>query len=132
MKYSPIVDRYVKNYKYKTRNYLRAFKMKFTEYDKNQKLYIFRVIYKNSEFFISIEERFEKHLNTANMIMAKAKQMKKTAKDEKIKFMNEIKEFKRETVKHQRRLEKRKAEELERGAHEYANYLVSMLNSGLS
>ena len=37
MKYSPIVDRYVKNYKYKTRNYLRAFKMKFTEYDKNQK-----------------------------------------------------------------------------------------------
>lgn len=62
--------------------------------------------------------------------MAKAKQMKKEAKNEKIAFMNEIKEFKRETVKHQRRLEKRKAEELERGAHEYANYLVSMLNSG--
>lgn len=44
----------------------------------------------------------------------------------------DIKEFKKETVKHHRRLEKRKAEELERGAHEYANYLVSMLNAGLS
>lgn len=62
--------------------------------------------------------------------MSKAKQMKKDAKKDKVAFMNEIKEFKRETVKHQRRLEKRKAEELERGAHEYANYLVSMLNSG--
>ena len=62
--------------------------------------------------------------------MIKAEQMKIAAKEEKTKFMNEIKEFKRETVKHQRRLEKRKAEELERGAHEYANYLVSMLNSG--
>ncbi len=39
--------------------------------------------------------------------------------------------IKQETNKHQKRLEKRKAEELERGAHEYANYLVSMLNSGL-
>ena len=44
----------------------------------------------------------------------------------------EIKKFKNETVKHHRRLEKRKAEELERGAHEYANYLVSMLNAGLT
>ena len=40
--------------------------------------------------------------------------------------------MKKETVKHQRRLEKRKIEELEKGAHEYANYLVSMLNSGKS
>ena len=63
--------------------------------------------------------------------MVKAEQMKIAAKEEKTRFMNEIKEFKRETVKHQRRLEKRKAEELERGAHEYANYLVSMLNSGI-
>lgn len=29
-------------------------------------------------------------------------------------------------------MEKRKIEELERGAHEYANYLVSMLNAGLN
>ena len=29
------------------------------------------------------------------------------------------------------RLDNRKKEELDKGAHEYANYLVSMLNSGL-
>lgn len=44
----------------------------------------------------------------------------------------EIRKWKKETIKHHRRLEKRKAEELERGCHEYANYLVSMLNAGLS
>ena len=37
MRYSPIVDRYLKIYKYKTREYLKPFKMKFTEYDENQK-----------------------------------------------------------------------------------------------
>jgi hypothetical protein len=50
----------------------------------------------------------------------------------KEKMEEEIKDFKKETIKHHRRLEKRKAEELERGSHEYANYLVSMLNAGLS
>ena len=44
----------------------------------------------------------------------------------------EIKKLKNETIKHHRRLEKRKQEELERGAHEYANYLVSMLDAGLA
>lgn len=32
MRYSPIVNEYLETYKYKTRNYLRQFKMKFTEY----------------------------------------------------------------------------------------------------
>lgn len=58
--------------------------------------------------------------------------MKEEEKKEKQNFEEEIKKFKSETLKHQRRLEKRKAEELERGAHEYANYLVSMLNSGIT
>lgn len=43
-----------------------------------------------------------------------------------------IASIKEETVNHHKRLEKRKAEELERGAHEYANYLVSMLNAGIT
>ena len=43
-----------------------------------------------------------------------------------------IKDIKEETVNHHKRLEKRKAEELERGAHEYANYFVSMLNAGIT
>ena len=38
--------------------------------------------------------------------------------------------IKQETTNHLRRLEKRRNEELEKGAHEYANYLVSMLNAG--
>ncbi len=33
---------------------------------------------------------------------------------------------------HQHRLEKRKVDELEKGNNEYANYLVSMLNSGIN
>ena len=45
---------------------------------------------------------------------------------------DEIKKIKKETVTHHKRLEKRKLEELERGPHEYANYLVSMLNAELS
>jgi len=48
------------------------------------------------------------------------------------KMKEEIKKLKNETIKHHRRLEKRKQEELERGAHEYANYLVSMLDAGLA
>jgi hypothetical protein len=44
----------------------------------------------------------------------------------------EIKTLKRETINHHKRLDRRKAEELERGAHEYANYLVSMLNAGIT
>ena len=47
-------------------------------------------------------------------------------------MLNDIARYKEETVAHHKRLEKRKAEELERGAHEYANYLVSMLNAGLN
>ena len=43
---------------------------------------------------------------------------------------NEMYAIKQETTNHLRRLEKRKNEELEKGAHEYANYLVSMLNAG--
>lgn len=32
-------------------------------------------------------------------------------------------------MEHVKRLEKRRNEEMEKGAHEYANYLVSMLNA---
>jgi hypothetical protein len=53
-------------------------------------------------------------------------------KRRKILMKRSIKEIKEETVNHHKRLEKRKAEELERGAHEYANYLVSMLNAGIT
>ena len=58
--------------------------------------------------------------------------MRKDNKKRKRLMKKSIKEIKEETVNHHKRLEKRKAEELERGAHEYANYLVSMLNAGIT
>ena len=63
-------------------------------------------------------------------IKKKAKMMKKHNQTLSEALVKSIALIKQETNKHQKRLEKRKAEELERGAHEYANYLVSMLNSG--
>jgi hypothetical protein len=36
IRYSPIVDLYLKNNKYKTRNYVSEFKMKYTTMDKNK------------------------------------------------------------------------------------------------
>lgn len=35
IRFSPIIERYIVKYKYKTRNTIQSFKMKFTEYDKN-------------------------------------------------------------------------------------------------
>ena len=69
-------------------------------------------------------------------IIADAKQLADTfgklIKDNKLnsELRRELHHIKMETSNHQRRLEKRKNEELEKGAHEYANYLVSMLNAG--
>jgi len=64
--------------------------------------------------------------------MQNSEDMRKDNRNKKRKMKMEIKEIKEETVNHHKRLEKRKAEELERGAHEYANYLVSMLNAGIT
>jgi len=51
---------------------------------------------------------------------------------ERMKQMEkDINQIKAESRDHRIRLENRKKEELDKGAHEYANYLVSMLNSGL-
>lgn len=38
IRFSPIIERYITKYKYKTRNTIQNFKMKFTEYDKNQEM----------------------------------------------------------------------------------------------
>lgn len=37
IRYSPIVELYLKNHKYKTRNYVSQFKMKYSQVDKNDK-----------------------------------------------------------------------------------------------
>jgi peptidoglycan hydrolase CwlO-like protein len=114
---SPIVEIYLKNNKYRTRNYIQGFKMKFTEIDQNQN---------------DLEFKFERYKKLADEIMKNSDDMRKDNRKKKRKMKMEIKEIKEETVNHHKRLEKRKAEELERGAHEYANYLVSMLNAGIT
>lgn len=38
IRYSPIVELYLKTHKYKTRNYVSEFKMKYTQVDKNDHL----------------------------------------------------------------------------------------------
>lgn len=37
IRYSPIVELYLKNHKYKTRNYISEFKIKYSQTDKNDK-----------------------------------------------------------------------------------------------
>ncbi len=91
--------------------------MKFTEIDQNQE---------------DLEFKFERYKKLADEIMQNSEDMRKDNRNKKRKMKMEIKEIKEETVNHHKRLEKRKAEELERGAHEYANYLVSMLNAGIT
>lgn len=91
--------------------------MKFTEYDKDQE---------------KIEQHFKDYQDLADNIKDKSIKLYQDNHQKRIKMNEEIRKWKKETIKHHRRLEKRKAEELERGCHEYANYLVSMLNAGLS
>ncbi|KRW99570.1 hypothetical protein PPERSA_13150 [Pseudocohnilembus persalinus] len=117
IRFSPIVERYLKSYKYKTRNTIQKFKMKFTEYDRNQQ---------------KIDKHFKEYEDLAKGIKNHCNGLQKENNEQRQHLQQEIKKYKQETIKHHRRLEKRKEEELERGCHEYANYLVSMLNAGLS
>lgn len=91
--------------------------MKFTQYDVNKD---------------AIEQKFKTYLDIADKIREKSDEMVAQNNASTKKMKEEIKKLKNETIKHHRRLEKRKQEELERGAHEYANYLVSMLDAGLA
>ncbi len=45
------------------------------------------------------------------------------------KLNNQITKIKNQVLIHCKRLNKRKNEELDKGAHEYANYIVSMINT---
>ncbi|CAD8169176.1 unnamed protein product (macronuclear) [Paramecium tetraurelia] len=117
IKFSPIVQIYLAENKYSTRNQIQEYKMKFTESEKNQD---------------ELELKFARYIKLADQLKSEAIAMRDDNENRKKKMKSEIKTIKQETVNHHKRLEKRKAEELERGAHEYANYLVSMLNAGIT
>ena len=92
-------------------------KMKLNPYDETQDDY--------EQKFKSYEKIINGAKNLANHfgVMIKKNQLNS-------ELRKELHNIKQETTNHLRRLEKRRNEELEKGAHEYANYLVSMLNAG--
>lgn len=108
---------YLDEHKFKTRNYLKPNTMKLTPYDESQALY-------------------EKKLETFNKVLEEADMMakeydRKISKNLLYKEMNDkIKAIKKKTLLHNKMLEEKRREEIEKGAYEYANYLVSMLNAG--
>lgn len=117
MRYSPILKRYLDLKKYKTRNFLKPNTMKLTPFDDSQAAY-------------------EKRLWVHQQAIAQAEQKKKEFED-KVKRnvlfqeMNEqIKKIKLKAIAHSRMLEEKRREEAEKGACEYANYVVSMINAG--
>jgi hypothetical protein len=91
--------------------------MKYTQVDKNEQ---------------AKEEKFAFYKEEARRIQDWSDAQKNDDDLKKKQLEAEVKALKRETINHHKRLERRKAEELERGAHEYANYLVSMLNAGIT
>jgi hypothetical protein len=103
--------------KYKTRNYLKPNTMKLTPYDESQNEYEKRL------------ENFNKVIDGATRM---AKEFTDLIREDKLnKEMNDkIKVIKKKTVLHNKMLEEKRREEIEKGAYEYANYLVSMLNAG--
>ena len=111
------MELYLKTNKYKTRNYVSEFKMKYTQTDKQEQLK---------------EEKFKQYKEEARRIFEWSEEQKNDDEKKGKALKGEIKDLKTETINHHKRLERRKEEELERGAHEYANYLVSMLNAGIT
>ena len=91
--------------------------MKLTPYDESQQIY-------------------EKKLETYNKVAKDADKLAKKfgdliEKNQLFKELNDkIKEIKKKTLLHNKMLEEKRREEIEKGAYEYANYLVSMLNAG--
>lgn len=91
--------------------------MKLTPYDESQREY-------------------DKRLETFKQVIGGATKMAKEfndliREDKLFKEMNDkIKAIKKKTLLHNKMLEEKRREEIEKGAYEYANYLVSMLNAG--
>jgi len=76
-----------------------------------------------------MEATFERYKEIAQEINDNMKKSEIQAKKDERKFRLELKQMREENWRHLRRLSRRRDEELANGAHEYANYLVSMLNS---
>lgn len=116
MRYSPLMENHgnYKNFKFK--NFLRPLRTSFTPYyaEVNN-------INRNS---MAANQRFKEAQELVNDYSSK---LKKAVHENNLQ--KELNRVKADTIVHCKRLEKKRKEELERGVHEYANYIVSMIHS---
>ena len=111
--------RYLDIKKYKTKNLLKPMTMRITPHDESINEY---------------EEKFESQryiIENASKLAAKyTKKIKEGTLN--LEMHRKIRMIKREAMLHNKMLEEKMKGEIEKGAYEYANYLVSMLNAGTS
>lgn len=111
------MKRYLDLKKYKTKNYLKPSTMKLTPYDESQNQYEEKL-----KDFKKIEKAALKMRDEFTDLIAQNKLLKE--------MNDKIKAIKKKTLLHNKMLEEKRREEIEKGCYEYANYLVSMLNAG--
>lgn len=113
MKYSPLVERYLKAHKYETMNNVQEWKMQLTQRTGIQK---------------EIDEKFAKY----KIIAEQATKEKEAIEIEYNAFIEEINRRKSkkeaETKRHCDLLKKKSKELVENGCSEYANMLVTLFN----
>jgi len=114
LRYSPIILTYLGTENYQTRNVVKGYQMNFSKISTDKE---------------EVEKRFDEYREIAKKVNQDLKEFRIEDKIAKKEMKRELKKLREECWNHQRRLSRRRDEELEKGAHEYANYLVSMLNA---
>jgi len=114
LRYSPIILTYLGAENYKTRNVVKGYQMNFSKISTDKE---------------EVEKRFDEYRQIAKKVNQDLEEFKVADKIAKKTLRKDLKKLREESWNHQRRLSRRRDEELEKGAHEYANYLVSMLNA---
>lgn len=118
LKFSPLIEQYLRNKKHINKNCTAGFKIKLTPYHSN----LLEIEKKNKIF----DEKFNKAMKIAKYYEKKLKSNTLN------KVLNkEINQIKFQALENSKRLHKRKIEETKNGAHEYANYILSILNSNI-
>ena len=119
LKFSPLLEQYMKNRKFINKNCAPGFKIKLTPYFSE----LLEIEKKNKIF----DQKFNDAMKIANYYDNKLKSNTLNKNLNK-----EINKIKHQALDNSKRLHKRKIEETKNGAHEYANYILSILNSDLN
>jgi len=112
MKFSPLVERYLKAKRYETRNQLRPWRMVMTQ-RKNQ---------------AETDEKFKNYSRIAEDAVKLKKKLIKDYDALSKRIKKEMQDNEAACMKHILRLKKDEQQKLQNQASEYANYLVSMFN----